>query len=215
MTDEITEPLIILAGGQAKRLGEPKGLMLVSKRPWLEEQVERFAAAGGKRAILVLGYHEDKYRKGLPWLAGSVDFSGVRVTTVINKMPEHGPYSSLKAGLRRCLAEGVERAFVLPVDVPCPQAKVFQQLDDACEGEVRAAVPVYRKRGGHPVLLQGAFIKMLVMIPDSSHEARLDVQIEQLKREWRVRVEVDDPCVRLNINTQKNLKEARKTLGLD
>src|SRR5437879_4674848 len=113
----LAEPLILLAGGRSSRAGEPKGLMEIDGRPWIEHQLEAFAAIGA-RAIVVLGYDADAYRAALDRCSFAVE---IAVEIAINAAPERGPFSSLQEGARR--ARGA--AFVLPIDVPCPERTVW------------------------------------------------------------------------------------------
>ena len=69
-------PLILLAGGRSSRMGTPKGLLDYQGHPWLVEQLRRFKAASGKRAIIVLGFHQAPYFEQIPWLEKAVQQPG-------------------------------------------------------------------------------------------------------------------------------------------
>ncbi|MEW6184396.1 MAG: NTP transferase domain-containing protein, partial [Thermodesulfobacteriota bacterium] len=96
-------PLILLAAGRSSRMGTPKGLLDFQGRPWLVVQLQRFKAAGGRRAIIVLGFHYEHYREHLPWLEEAGDCPvrqfGLEISVVLNTAPEEGQFSSLQCAI--------------------------------------------------------------------------------------------------------------------
>lgn len=96
-------PLILLAGGRSSRMGRPKGLLDYQGQPWLIEQLRRFKAAAGKRAIVVLGFHQEPYFARIPWMEKAVDGTvrqlGLEISAVINPIPEYGQFSSLQSAI--------------------------------------------------------------------------------------------------------------------
>jgi CTP:molybdopterin cytidylyltransferase MocA len=212
----LTRPVIVLAGGRSSRMGEPKGLVAVRGRPWLEHQLESVAACGCTRAIVVLGHAKGAYLAALPWLAGRLasprvdtepttreSFAGLAIDIVMNDAPERGTFSSVQCGARAVLANGdAAGAFVLPVDVPCAEARVWEALDAACTGDVLASVPRYASRGGHPVACSHALLASLVALDPAAADARLDVQLRSAHVAPRViGVPVSDARVIANLNT--------------
>jgi CTP:molybdopterin cytidylyltransferase MocA len=81
-------------------MGSPKGLLDYQGHPWLLEQLGRFRAASGQQAIVVLGFDHKSYFRRIPWLPSAekkaVLHLGLETRVVINKTPEHGPFSSLQ-----------------------------------------------------------------------------------------------------------------------
>jgi molybdenum cofactor cytidylyltransferase len=181
--------VIVLAAGRSSRMGEPKGLVQVQGRPWLELQLDAIERAGG-RAVLVLGADRERYRQALPDLPE-------RVRLAFNDDPDRGPFSSLQLGLA-LLGAGAP-AFVLPVDVPAAGAAVWQALREALTTGVDAAVPVLEDRGGHPVLLAASTVAHLRDRPATS---RLDAELAALPRV--ARIPVKDLLVRLNLNAPQD-----------
>ncbi|HEY8091608.1 MAG TPA: NTP transferase domain-containing protein [Polyangiaceae bacterium] len=185
-------PVIVLAAGQSSRLGEPKGLVVVEGRTWIDRQLE---ALGGRRAVLVLGHDRDRYLPVILALGRPVDL-------VTNPDPDRGPFSSLQEGL--AAVDAGSAAFVLPVDVPAPGKAVWEALE-ASLGAAEAAVPVHEGKGGHPVLLGPALVARLLTRPASS---RLDEELRALP--LVARVPVDDPRVGLNLNTASDWGRVRE-----
>lgn len=193
MPDATLPPVVILAAGRSSRLGEPKGLVVVRGRPWIEHQLDGVRAAGVTRAVVVLGHDRERYA-GLPSLARRA------VVVVVNPDPDRGSFSSLQEGLSALAPD--EPAFVLPVDVPAARPETWAALAAAL-GNARAAVPGYESGGGHPVLLSPSFAAHLRGLDPAGGESRLDVQL-RLSAGETARVPVDDDRIRLNLNAPED-----------
>lgn len=183
--------LILLAGGDSVRFGRPKGLAPVDGRPLIAWSVERFLAAGGGSAVVVVGRHGEAYADAL---------SGTGADVVVNPHPDRGSFHSLQCGLGRARPGGNGALFVLPVDVPAPHPQIWRVLAN-CDSSFSAVVPTFQERGGHPVRLAAGFAAQLREIPWNAPDARLDVRIRSLPIGRSCRVEVGDAGVRTNLNT--------------
>lgn len=183
--------LVVLAAGASSRMGEPKGLVVVRGRPWIDRQLDAAQSAGVRRVVVVLGRDRERYLEAVPSLAQ-------RATIAVNHDPDRGPFSSIQCGLRALGAEEPPAAFVLPVDVPAASAEVWRALAAALLGDssVHAAVPVHGGRGGHPVLLSSPLAARLLSLPPGD---RLDHALGR-PGVAVARVPVADPRVRLNLN---------------
>lgn len=208
-------PVIIPCGGKSTRMGTPKGLMMVGGRPWLEVQLAQLQCVGIARAIVVLGFDSEKYFGGLAWerlaISQWVGVCGLQVTVLRNPHPEFGPFTSLQTGIHCVESMGGEAAYFLPMDVPCPGARVWQSLVCECERSAAAIIPSHAHHGGHPVLLRRAFMLNLLKVPMDAADARLDLQLR--KQRHVAHVDVDDAKVGMNINTPEDFK--RLTLPSD
>ncbi|MGZ3688546.1 MAG: nucleotidyltransferase family protein [Bdellovibrionota bacterium] len=194
-------PLILLAGGKSERMGTPKGLLSFDGRLWIEEQMSRFERAGGREGVIVLGFHAEDYRTKVRGRPGW--------HSLINPEPELGPFTSIQAGAKFLLGQDRIGAFVLPVDVPAGPPEVFQALCGAMNEGVRAAVPQFQERGGHPVLLSAAFLDHLAAQDPRLPMARLDQQLRLLGPDQVRRVPVSAPEVTMNFNTIEDWKNLR------
>jgi CTP:molybdopterin cytidylyltransferase MocA len=204
--------LILLAGGKSSRMGVAKGLLPYNGRSWLLEQLDRFAAAGGRQAVVVLGYRSDEYCHAISWLQDAcehpVEYHGLKVSACVNPTPELGPFSSIQAGTRT-VAERmtVDGAYILPIDVPCPRETVWAALAEAHTEQTAVCMPRFGGRGGHPVLLSAAFLTQIMAESPESEDARLDRQIRKLEAELIEQVVVDDDSISLNLNTPERWQE--------
>src|SRR6188768_1403084 len=97
-----TLPLLLMSAGASSRMGEPKGLLRLNNKTWLEQQLESVQNTGLSRVFLVLGSQLGLYFKALPWLEKSVgktqSFERLKITTLINPTPERGYFSSIQIG---------------------------------------------------------------------------------------------------------------------
>jgi CTP:molybdopterin cytidylyltransferase MocA len=199
-------PLILLAGGRSSRMGVPKGLLQYQGRFWMIEQFNRFKVAGGKRVMVVLGFHRKQYLEKMPWLAGEfqtpVLLMSLQLSVAINPHPQLGPFSSLQCAIAALKKEEEDYlgAFILPIDVPGPGPEVFQEMTRAFENSWEALIPRFRSNGGHPVLLSRNFINRLAEVSPKSMDARLDFQIRALPRNKIAYLPVADERVCLNLN---------------
>ena len=183
-------PLILLSAGRGSRLGTSKGLFLFEGRSWLEHQLERIVSVGIKQVSLVLGFEAEKY---VELLSRIPDFN-LEITVLINPQPERGMFSSVQVGIESVIQ--YQRAFLMPIDTPCPAAQVWHEL--ASSKPVAAAIPQFAAHGGHPLLLNQIFMRKLVQ---ENFNSRLDFCIRALDSEDVLRVACGDILSIKNLNT--------------
>ena len=204
-------PVALLAGGKSSRMPQPKGLMRFKGRPWLEWQLDQLAACGMKDILVVLGYRSEEYYAAFKWLRKSIDSNvdhvGLRVRTVVNELPEYGPFTSIQTAGREFEKMGFQSSFILPVDVPCPDRDVWIAL---AETVTDACLPEWQSRGGHPVKLSHGFMRRLLALAPNAPDSRLDQQIHQLPKECVARLPVNDSKIVVNLNTPEDWVEWEK-----
>lgn len=190
--------LIILAGGVSSRMGSPKGLLRTAQNETLlRYSLEKFVSAGGKKAILIFGAHKKLYEAARrDW-----DLRQISVESYTNPTPSRGQFSSLRIAVEKLNRD--ENAFVLPVDVPAPSLQVWQKLAQELVRPIQVVQPTIENHGGHPVLLSAAFCKA-IRNRVLDEKARLDYMIRELKEEALLRVEVNEPSIRMNLNTPED-----------
>lgn len=184
-------PLIILAAGKSSRMGFPKGLMPYRGKKLLQYQIEHFFSLGGKKVVVVLGEHRERYLKEIPALSNC--------QLVFNDQVDLGPFYSLQLALN--LLENDKGAFLLPMDTPGANPSVWKSLAKSHQGKEWVSIPTFEERGGHPIILNRSFFKTLLNIDPQTEEARLDLQIKKLSLDKILRLPVKDSRIRLNINS--------------
>ena len=191
-------PVIILAAGESKRMGMPKGLLNFKGKPFLTYQIEQLSDMGFTKIIAVFGKNEDIYKEKIPELNG--------ITVIVNPTPEKGQFSSIQCGLLSLSNVSQSATFILPVDVPCPNFDVWEKLAvELILTDAYASIPEFQGKKGHPVLISEKF-KQHLMTSDSDN--RLDFEIHKLIDQQKAKIiSVTDRKVTLNINTPEEWNE--------
>jgi len=185
-------PLLLAAGGRSRRMGTPKHLLDFHGVPWLRWQLERFLAAGGRRACIVLPQeHLEVDRE-------SCSVPGLETVLLAQSDPAAPMASSLRLAARHACGASAAAAWWLPVDTPAPGKQLWAELLVALEdGDHVAAVP---SGGGHPVLLARPLLETLAA--GSGEGLRLDETLRSLEAVGRLaRGRFVDPLCPLNLNT--------------
>ena len=166
---------LILAGGASTRMGRPKALLVLDGETFVARLVRQLHAAGCAQITVVGGAHDAQIRPAVPDRA------------VYVHAPDwaEGMRASLRVGLGATLAGDV---LLTHVDRPLMTTETLTMLTDAPGG----LIPTYEGRGGHPIRLPAA-LRPRIMQPD-------DAPLKSLLAEVPRRP-VDDPWVRLNVNT--------------
>jgi nicotine blue oxidoreductase len=174
-------------------MGRPKALLPVRGRSAVEVVVATLRDAGCDPVIVVTGRHADEIRAG-------ADLSGC--TIVEHAGWAAGRTSSLQAGLR-AVPTGADAVVLALVDMPLVRPETVGNLLTAW---VRApegtdvVVPLHDGRGGHPIVLSP---RVLPAIAGLGPDAPLR---DLLRTRDRLDVEVDDPGVRLDLDTPDDLR---------
>ena len=134
---------IVLAAGLSRRMGQPKLLLDLGGKPLIRWSVERLQAGGVQDLVVVLGHEAEKIREAL---------TGLPVRFCINKSPEAGQASSIKAGIG-ALQPGTTAALIALADQPALAPEVIPRLLQIFKKTGMPIVaPVYRGIQGNPVL---------------------------------------------------------------
>jgi molybdenum cofactor cytidylyltransferase len=133
---------LVLAAGASTRMGTAKALLRGRDGRTFVQAIADTARAGGCGAVMVVvgPPHGEAIRRALP--AGTA--------AAVNPRPERGMLSSVQVGLA-ALPATASAALVWPVDVPLVRAETVRAILSAAPG--RIVVPVYQRKGGHPVRL--------------------------------------------------------------
>ncbi|MDD2630902.1 MAG: NTP transferase domain-containing protein [Bacteroidales bacterium] len=151
--------VIILAAGFSVRAGQPKlGLPLSNGETFLQHLASFYAAAGCEEIIAVIN------AIGMQWLKDYPVPLPEKIKLVINPHPEKGRFGSIQCGCQAL--EHDLPFFIHNIDNPTINAELTQQLLDALK-DYDFVKPVYRGKGGHPVLLQPYMKNKIVQVADA------------------------------------------------
>ncbi len=184
---------VILAGGKSSRSGRiHKGcrqLIFRGKRiSWLEQQVILLREQGYRQVVLATGYRPRQL------------LANVRsvVQQRHNSTPQKGPFSTLQQALTG-LTRYASHVLLTAIDTPIPKNSIMFALHRKFKGK-QLVSPVFKGRGGHPVLLSKAVVKQLMAVDLASKNARLDHQLRMIPLSDKARLNVTSPQVCLNLN---------------
>lgn len=174
---------LVLAAGRSSRMGEPKPLLELDGRTFLQATIEALRQGGCDTVTAVVAS---------PEAAEAARAAGGRVA---EGRPDGEQIDSLRSGLD-ALGPGVEAAAVLPVDHPRVRAATVEALLSAWRSDPEAVIrPVHEGEPGHPTVFPRRLWDAL-RDPSLEHGARSVVESTRV-----VDVPVDDPGVLVDIDT--------------
>jgi molybdenum cofactor cytidylyltransferase len=145
---------VVLAAGQARRMGGPNKLLLeIGGKPMVRHVVEAALASRAAPVVVVLGHQQHEVRQAL---------RGLKVRFAINPDYEGGLSTSLRAGLE-ALPPDAAGAVVCLGDMPRVTAGLIDRLIaafDPVEGR-GIVVPTWRGKRGNPVLWARAYFAQM------------------------------------------------------
>ena len=172
---------VILAAGEAKRMGHPKALIEhEGGRSFLQSLSSTFGKAGC-RVLGVVGRDADAVRAQHP-----------AVELVDAPAWQEGVLATIKAGLRAALDEGADAVLVHPVDMPTLRATTLKSLLKSTP-DGTGLRPEFEGAPGFPLILSRQGAQQLLAAQGGTLEPALGTLA--LKR-----VTVKDPGVVVNIN---------------
>jgi len=178
---------VILAAGLSTRAGCPKMELPLGDKTVIQRSVESMAGVVS-RVIVVVGCGAERIRQLLaPYGQAEI---------VLNDGYRAGMFSSVKAGIAHVQAESF---FLLPGDHPLVRVETYRRLLMA-GGEI--AIPSFRGRRGHPVLVASRLIPEILSEPGESSLR------EYIGRVGFTLVDVPDEGVTLDIDTMDDYRSA-------
>ncbi len=191
---------VLTAAGESTRMGKAKPLLRWRGVTLLEHQVSCLLEGGVSEVVVVLGHRAAE-------VARYAHGPGVR--WVVNGRYREGKASSIKAGLT-AVSEGAEAIALLAVDQPRTPEIVSQVVRAHVENGAVITSPRYRDHGGHPLIFSADLTSELASITEEAEGIR---EVFRRHRDQVTEVEIDDPLVRLDLNTPEDYEEARALYG--
>lgn len=182
---------IILAAGESKRMGSPKMLLPFRNKTVIETVIENVMAAGLEDVILVLGAEMDKIRKFT---------EKYPVRHCHNENYKSGMLSSVRCGFA-FLPAGCRATLVMPGDQPMIKPKEIIRVMEAYRDSGKGLVmPVYKKKRGHPLMVDARYFEEVQEIPEEEGLRRLSV----IHPDDVSEVKTDDSGVLNDIDTRED-----------
>lgn len=190
---------LVLAAGEGRRMGGSKALLLVDGVPLVRRHLLRLHEAGCRSIAVVV-------RPAVAPVVAELVRALPSVTVVTASTDSQA--GSLAVGLR-ALTGTVGRdatVVVTPVDMLPPALGTVGALLAALQGDVLAATPVRRGRGGHPVAMRAELLAPYLVEGPGELPSLRDVLTRAAHR--RVRVEVDDETIHGDLDTPSDVRAA-------
>jgi CTP:molybdopterin cytidylyltransferase MocA len=193
-------------------MGGAKALLLIEGLPLVQLHLQRLHEAGC-RSIAVVVRPEvalvvEELLAALPYAAC------VRVVMALTDSQA----GSLAVGFRALSAgapAGVDprdvKLLVTPVDMLPPKGETLEALLAALEGDVLAATPLRRGRGGHPVAVRAALLAPYLAGVGEGLPSLRELLTGAAHR--RVRVEVEDDAIHGDLDTPSDVRAVPRFLA--
>jgi molybdenum cofactor cytidylyltransferase len=176
---------IILAAGEARRMGHPKALLEhEGGKSFLQSLASTFGKAGCS-VVGVIGKDAEAVREQHP-----------AIHLVENEGWQNGQLSSVISGLEAAFEDGADIVLLHPVDMPALRATTLKSLIKAMGDSLEGLRPEFEGAPGFPIVLSRSTAERLR--EKDGGETFLEGAIRGLQLR---RIPVKDPGVVVNINT--------------
>ena len=186
---------ILTAAGESTRMARSKPLLPWHGSTLIRCQIDSLLQGGVDEVVVVLGHMHEQ-------VAPHAEGQGVR--WVLNPEYRTGRAISIKAGLA-ALDPRTDAVLLLGVDQPRPPEIVRAVLEAHAGASAPITAPRYGGRGGHPAVFAASLLPELARISEQRQGIR---EVYEAHRDEVQRVEVEDPVVRLDLNTPQEYEAA-------
>lgn len=181
-------PVVILAAGFSDRMGMMKPLLRFNENEtFLSYIISEYEKLNSAEIILVTNETV---------IAAIEKVSLKNVKIVINKNPSSGRFNSIKIGLNTLKTK--DACFIHNADNPFVNHSLLYKMTMSVNDK-NYVVPVYKGKGGHPVLIGQTVIKHICKQKQTEADLR-----EILKLFERINIRTTDEKILYNINTKKD-----------
>ena len=183
---------IVLAAGMGRRIGQPKALLSLDGRTFLERSVSALTGAG-LEVVVVMN----------PGVSAAVPAGAFRCRRVVNHDPdgENGMFGSVRLGVLEAVTRGAGGALLLPVDLPLVSSEDVRAVLGGLRAGAEVVVATHRDRWGHPIGVSRGVMEEIVAVPPST-------TLRDVVRRDRKRV-VEVPAAEgaiMGVNTKEDLE---------
>ncbi|TSA23841.1 MAG: hypothetical protein D4R67_12805 [Bacteroidetes bacterium] len=183
---------VILAAGNSKRMNSRKPFLKFDKdHTFIEKLISTFLQWGCQEIVIVINRDVQTQRDFFDQLPE-------KVTHVLNEHPEFERFYSVKLGLG--VIRNASFCFIQNVDNPFIDARILDLLYEQ-RNDRGYSSPVYKNKGGHPILLNREISDRIRNWPVDSANLK-----EVLNTMECIPVEMPDDRVLININSPEEYK---------
>lgn len=200
----MTIAAILLAAGESRRMGSPKALLPWGEQSLLQWEIDQLIASQVDEIIVVLGAGSEAIRRSL---GAGADYC------VFNQRWAQGRSTSLVKGAGALLRGGrdlPEAVVIQNVDQPTRCDIIDRLIEELRAADTKAVQPQRDGHGGHPVVISGQILPLLLEADESTFGLRGVLQQHPPQR-----IEMEgEPVVSLDLDTPDTLPAARTLLGI-
>lgn len=198
MRSALDVAVLVLAAGNASRMGYAKQLLPFNGRSFIRNAVNTARIVAGDNCFVVVGaYHE----------AIENDLKATSCKIIVHKDWARGMGSSLKAGLKAIQAQhpAVKGAIILVADQPFVNKDLLLQLlDEQLTSGKKIVACQYQETCGTPVLFMRPYFEQLLALADEAGAKKL------LKQNAHDVAFVDFPQGAIDIDTEDDYKKLQR-----
>jgi molybdenum cofactor cytidylyltransferase len=189
---------IILAAGESKRMKVPKMLLTFNGKTMIEKVIGNVLRSNVFNTLVVLGSFMEE-------ILGAIGH--LPVSHCYNENYRNGMLSSVKCGFKN-LPVNYDAVLVFPGDQPLIEPEVINAMIDAYrETSKGIVIPVYRKKRGHPLLIDFRYREVVDNLSDKEGLRSLAQRFKQDVLE----VETKSPGILKDFDTKQDyLNEINK-----
>lgn len=192
MTENKGISVIILAGGKSERMDYPKPYLIYNDTTFIAKIIREYEQIGcGKIAVVI---NKDFYVA--PWIS-YINGLSERVEFIVNYLPKLERFYSVKLGIE-AVHNTCDYCFIQNIDNPFVDQELLTTLIDN-KNENGFTLPVYKGKGGHPVLISKKVIDYI------NERESVDLNLKNVLQSFdRKEVHVNKEDILFNINTPEN-----------
>ena len=186
---------ILTAAGFSSRMSGYKPLLKWQNTTLIEYQIKTLFDAGVDEVMVVVGYN---YKSITPYIENS------KASFVINNKFASGRATSIIEGMK-FVSPDTTSIMILGVDQPRDSVIINQLIYQHSSLEYLITYPSFDGKGGHPIIFSSILREELMLISETSSGIRL---ITEKYKDKINKVEMQEPLVRLDLNTSHEYTEA-------
>ena len=181
-------------------MGRPKPLLPWRGTTLVEHQISALFDGGVSEVVVVVGHEAD---------AVAAQVANTPARCVVNPDYLQGKTTSIKAGLRAVSADA-DAILLLAVDQPRTASIVSEVVTAHAASGALITSPRYKGHGGHPLIFAASLRDELARISEEKQGIR---EVFQAHRDSVQEYALDDPMIRLDLNTPAAYDEAARRYG--
>ena len=186
---------ILTAAGFSSRMSGYKPLLKWQNTTLIEYQIKTLFDAGVDEVMVVVGYN---YKSITPYIENS------KASFVINNKFARGRATSIIEGMK-FVSPDTTSIMILGVDQPRNSVIINQLLYQHSSLDYLITYPSFDGKGGHPIIFSSLLREELMLISETSSGIRL---ITEKYKDKINKIEMQEPLVRLDLNTSHEYTEA-------